>query len=452
MLMDSEHPQPETFAGDGFRITLNKRGEDAHVKQRRPVKYGLYSEIETDSALLQFNLNSEVVRAEGRDPDWPSDLEYLKRTAGNDWVYYSTGGYAGSWETLTDASFPAQVSFRIPEPYSEVFKTVGEYYLPNLPYDSNNILGGDPFTNPAVWRLATGWFDELDKVRRSADGLPERFQRFLNEAVENTPERLRAKAERLFEACGGRPSVLPPDARHVDYDVIPLNISHGCLHKCGFCAVKNARPFSSLSQADIEERLDQLATLYGRDLANYNAVFLGDHDPMNAAGDLVLFAIQEAKNRLGIDRAYMRGANVFLFASVTSFLKKDDRFFEKLGACGANVFINVGLESADQETLDSIGKPLRSEDVVRCFQRMRAVNHKHGGIECSANFVFDEQLPSGHIPAFLDLAGEGGPGGTVPVYMSPLCFTEPSARTLFEFKRLKTFSRHPVHLYIIQRI
>jgi hypothetical protein len=452
--MNYKNLQTESFEGDGFRITLNKRGENTHVKQRRPVKYGLYSEIETESALLQFNLNDEIIRAEGRGTTWPSDLEYLKRTAGNDWVYYSTGGYAGSWETLTDGSFRAPVSFRIPEPYSEVYKTIGEYYLPNLPYESNTILGGDPLSLPAVRGLADGWFDTIAPLLDASPDMPARFRRFLSRAAQNSPDRLERKAEQLFAACGGRASVIPPDARHVDYDVIPLNISQGCLYKCRFCTVKNTAPFSNRSRADIEEQIEHLTSLYARDLANYNSLFLGDHDALNADDDLIFFAIAEARHRLGQSRSYMRGSNVFLFGSVTSLMNKDDSFFDRLNACGCDVYINVGLESADQETLDFIGKPLKSAEVVRCFERMQSLNQKHDRIECSSNFVFDEALPAGHIPAFLDLAKgvKDFPRDKGTIYLSPLCISRPSPRTLFEFKQLKTFSFQPVYLYLIQRI
>ncbi|GAB6175559.1 hypothetical protein JCM16814_04500 [Desulfobaculum senezii] len=459
--MPEKNQMPETQMSDtqilergDLRITLHKRGENAYVKQRRPVTYGLYHEVETPSARLLFNLEGDIIRAEGRGGAWPSDLEYLRRTAGDDWVYYSTGGYGGSWETLTESPFPAQVSFRIPEPYSEVFKTFGEYYLPNLPYASNAILGTDPFAIPAVQALLDGWCDEVQAVRRKANDLPPQFRAFLGRVADNTPQRLRQKAKRLFAACGGRASVLPPDARHVDYNVIPLNISQGCLYKCRFCTVKNTMPFRTRSRADIAGQLDQLAALYGRDLINYNAVFLGDHDALGADDATILWAIGQARERLGIDRSYMQGASVFLFGSVTSLMAKDDAFFDRLGTCGASVYINVGLESVDQQTLDFIGKPLRSAQVARCFERMQEISARHASIECTANFVFDEALPQGHIPAFLELVGAAGGSAQAKgtVYMSPLCLSPPSARTLFELKQLKTWSRLPLYLYLIQRL
>ncbi|MBF0202178.1 MAG: radical SAM domain-containing protein, partial [Desulfamplus sp.] len=45
------------------RINLNKRGACEYTKISFPLKYGIYSEIETSHALLQFNLNHEIIRA-----------------------------------------------------------------------------------------------------------------------------------------------------------------------------------------------------------------------------------------------------------------------------------------------------------------------------------------------------------------------------------------------------
>ncbi|WP_031485902.1 radical SAM protein [Maridesulfovibrio frigidus] len=451
--MDYNSLSTESFETDSFRITLNKRGENGYVKQRSPVVYGIYSEIETESSLLQFNLNNEIFRAEGRDKDWASDLEYLKRTIGNDWVYYSTGGYAGSWETLTDASFPSPVSFRVPEPYSEVYKTTGEYYLPNLQYDSNAIIGGSPFESSAVKRIVDNWYEELSEIRRVSEKLPSQFRDFLTSVIENSPEQLGKKAGELFTTCGGRMSVLPPDSRHVDYGIIPVNISRGCLYKCRFCTVKNSSVFSSFSKDRITDQLDELATSFGENLINYNSIFLGEHDALNAEDEIILFAITQALKRLKLDSSYMHGRNVFLFGSVSALMKKDEDFFNKLNNCGLNVFINLGLESTDQKTLDYIGKPLKSSQVIECFELMQLLNSRFEHIECTANFLFDEKLPAGHIPAFLDLVGgtTGTPQNKGTVYLSPLCLTRPSARTLYEFKQLKTFSNYPTYLYLIQR-
>ena len=50
-------------------------------------------------AVLHFDLNHQPIRLIGKQKSWPHPQEWLKRTIGDDWLYYSTGGYTGVFET-----------------------------------------------------------------------------------------------------------------------------------------------------------------------------------------------------------------------------------------------------------------------------------------------------------------------------------------------------------------
>ncbi|MBF0468860.1 MAG: radical SAM domain-containing protein [Desulfamplus sp.] len=444
-------------------MTLNKRGTSEYSKISFPLKYGIYSEIETQDAILQFNLNHEIVRAKGKSRQWLQPSEWLKRSMGNDWIYYSTGGYTG------------------------VFEATGEYYLPNLPYPTNSLLGGKPLNEPAVELLLSSWQEivskSLDSIR-SLDGirlleslngksLPfslvetgtkesrsntedeiSRFRLFLENALANTPRILQKKADALFEAAGGRITVMPPDARHVDYDIIPVSISDGCLYKCRFCRIKSDKPFAVKTPEKIEGQLAKLKQIYANDVVNYNAIFLGDHDALNAGKDSVLSAAQAAYRGLGLKDSYMHGAYLFMFGSVDSLMNADRSLFESLNCLPYRTYINIGLESADQATLDLIGKPLTASQVEEAFMEIQRINMRFGNIEVTSNFIMDENLPAGHYPSFLRLVRERieRPKIKGTVYLSPLRINKPSREVLFEFNRLKTSSRVPTFLYIIQRL
>ncbi len=213
-----------------YNLTLQKKGSTVYTKMSYPVHCGLYSVLETDHHIFHFNLNNEIIRAKAKGDIWGHPHEWLKRTVGNDWVFYSTGGYTG------------------------VFEATGEYYLPNFRYPSNSILGGHPFRLQEIHSLADTWheilIELLGKVKftLSAD-IPGKCSHdalldFLTKTTANTPHYLENKARKLFDIIGGRISVLPPDARHVDYNLIPLTIAQGCLYKCRFCKVKNAARFA----------------------------------------------------------------------------------------------------------------------------------------------------------------------------------------------------------------
>ena len=189
---------------------------------------GSFRRLRPADAVLRFNLNDEIIYRQGKGREWPHPQEWLKRTMGNDWIYYSTGGYTG------------------------VFEAIGEYYLPNTPYPTNSLLGGRPFLLPAVSSMIDSWPSLLREAADRLGAAPAGIRDFLTRALANDPESAAGKGRGLRQITGGRVTVLPPDARHVDYDVIPLAIAEGCLYKCRFCRVKSNRPFREKSRAEID--------------------------------------------------------------------------------------------------------------------------------------------------------------------------------------------------------
>ena len=418
------------FLLDSCSATLFKHGDKKYTKASYPVRTGIYSEIETDEFTYHFNLNSEMIRIIGRTADWPHPQEWLKRTTGNDWIYYSTGGYTG------------------------VFETTGEYYLPNLPYLTNNVLGGKPFHNECIQSATRLWHQKLTAVRKTIRPPDSQVTRFLDAALSKTPEHLAEKAGDFTSCCGGKTSVLPPDTRHVDYNVIPLSLSEGCLYKCRFCKVKNSKPFSVRSRSQISKQITGLRKLYGEDLINYNSVFLGEHDSLCAGRESLCFAIREAVEKFHLNDSWCHGSNIFLFGSVFSLLNAPLSVFDELSLTGPDIYINIGLESADQDTLDQLGKPLTAQTVIAAFELIQHINEKYRNIEITANFVTGDTLSQNHYRALLSLVREriSHQKSKGCIYLSPLQFGSPSRSQLFKFYRLKVQSRLPLFLYTIQKL
>lgn len=428
--MNMDCPKETVFTSGDLRITLNKRGSKKYTRMSFPVFSGVFTVVETPTHLLHFNLNNEILRAKGKGNGWHHPHEWLKRTMGNDWIYYSTGGYTG------------------------VFEATGEYYLPNLPYVTNGLLGGNPFNDDAVTQLTSSWHQILVEIGKQTGNSPQEIDDFLENALVNTEVLLDKKADTLFSICGGRSTVLPPDARHVDYNVIPVTISTGCLYKCRFCEVKNKKPFSPKSLSDIEQQLISLKTLYDKDILNYNALFLGEHDGLHAGPEVILHTLKAAYKHFEFEHSYIEGLSAYLFGSVTSLLNTPDSFFEEIENLPFNLFINIGLESADQATLDYLGKPVQANEVRETFDRIQQINDQYSKTEITSNFVIDDDLPETHLPAFLELVRDRLDRVKVKgcVYLSPLQFGRPSRSETFKFNRLKVLSRVPTFLYIIQRL
>jgi hypothetical protein len=277
--------------------------------------------------------------------------------------------------------------------------------------------------------------------------------------LQNDTESLRSKAKRLHHLLGGPITVLPPDTRHVDYDVIPVIIADGCQYHCGFCGVKSGRHFSVRSREDILGQIKGLKKYYGADLPNYNAAFLGQHDALRAGPEVIELAASRAYELFGFRTSHMKGPRLFLFGSADSLLGLEDAALERLNRLPFYSTINVGLESADTATLRTLGKPLTGERVREAFCRILEVNRRFENLEVTANFLLDRDLPVSHFDSLSDLTarrtGFSSPKGSL--YLSPLLGglnqTAGRRRKILKlFNDLKTRSPVPTFLYLIQRL
>jgi len=426
----------QSYQFDNLTITLNKEGSREFSKVSYPIRYGRFAEIKTPEYIFQYNLNGEIKYIQGRGPGWPHPAEWLKRTVANDWIYYWAGGYSG------------------------VYDFFGEYYIPCLSYPSNPISGFNPFEDNAV-RLAIEACQELlTQLAGLVSGpISESLRDFLILVTENDADALRLRSHALHKLIGGRITVLPPDTRHVDYEVIPIIVADGCLYNCGFCRVKTGEDFSPRTKRDILRQIKELKNFYARDLSTYNAVFLGHHDALCAGKELLEFAAQKAYEGFEFERSNVRGAYLFLFGSVDSLINSEDALFDSLDSLPFSTYINIGLESADRATLAALRKPVSVETVGEAFARMLDINRRHEKIEVTANFVFGGDLPGSHMSSFLDLTrsrldrfySKGA------IYLSPLIdgrTRDKGAKTgmLRRFYEVKTLSPLPTFLYLIQRL
>ena len=418
-----------------FRITLEREGPSKYLKASYPVRYGRLSEIAHSGNTYLFNACGEIKYISGNGPDWPHPAEWLKRTSANDWVYYSTGSY-----------------------YAGVFDLFGEFYLPCPAYQSNSLFKEKPFARAgivaALRQYSVFHADILDILKKKAGRSDKDLEAFLARAGRCSADYLRRRADRLHRILQARISVLPPDCRHVDYDVIPVMITDGCLYNCSFCEVKSGVELLCRSRQDIRRQLVALRDFFGRDLPNYNSIYLGQHDALGAPSDDILFAAAEAYRILDVKYSYMQEPRLFLFGSAESFLGKAEEFWRELNRLPFYTYVNLGLESFDEQTLRFLGKPVRSKMMLRAFERMLALNSNYEHIEITANFLLGDALPATHIPALVAHLGHWAEGaaGKGSVYISPLKGSKKTKELLEKFRQIKRESRFNTFLYLIQRL
>ena len=420
---------------DDLVITIGKPGAREYTKVSYPIRYGTYDEIRTKDFVFQFSLSGEIRYIQGRSEDWPSPAEWLKRSQGNDWIYYSAGDYAG------------------------IVERFGEYYYPCLSYPSNSITADRPFRYKGVQRALSAAEDLLREVSQvGSPRHPIEVAQFLDRVAAQDGARLRRRAGRFHRLIGGPVTVLPPDARHADYDVIPLVLADGCLYNCAFCSVKSDKGPVGRSRANVGAQIAGLRRFYGPELRNYNALFLGQHDALLAGAEMIEWAVEAAYDSLGLAHSVMRKPSLFLFGSADSFLGAKERLFRSLNGMPFFTYINVGLESPDEATLKILGKPISVGKVRDAYSRMFDINRDYERIEVSANFVMGLHLPPAHLDSLIGLSKEGRPPcGKGTLYVSPIVAddrTGPSEKRalLAQFNRVKRESTLPAFLYLIQRL
>ncbi len=418
-------------------IIPEKQGAERFGTFSYPVRYGRYSEIRSEAHAFQFNLDGEIKVIEGRGNNWPDPAEWLKRTAGNDWVYYSAGDYKGVYDLL------------------------GEYYYPYLSYPSNSILGDNPFAGTAAGAAINSWKALQRRAGELLSGsLPGPAREVLLRVAESTPDVVRSKAALLHRVIHGRVSVLPPDSRRVDYETIPVTVAEGCLLNCGFCRVNSGRGFKAVARAEILEQMKSIKEIYGKNLRNYSAVFLGQHDALEAGRETVSFAAEKAYELFEFAHSYLKESFLFLFGSPPSLLRADDRLLEALDSLPySKTFLNIGLEAADCATLRGLRRPVSVETVQEAFSRMLDINRKYEKVEVTANFVFSDLFSPDHFASLLELTRSrlDPVRAKGAIYLSPVVdersLDDARRREILRrFHDLKAHSRLPAYLYLIQRL
>ncbi len=435
-----------------IQIKANKWGANYYLKSSYPVRHGQYSQIETPAYIFQFNLNGEIklIQDKINAPLYPG--EWFKRSMANDWTFYASPGYGATYHFM------------------------GEYYLPCFSYPTNAVFDDYIFNNERLEQALNAFKELIDRLKRlSTKGMPVEIESFLKSVTENNLDRLKHKGEDFHSILNSRISVLPPDTRHTDYDVIPIILSDGCLYNCGFCAVKSGQEFQVRSQQDILKQIKGLKTFYGDDLPNYNSLFLGMHDALNVEKELIEYTIETAVETFDIEHSKMLYPKLFLFGSVDSLLDADESLFETLNKMPFYTFINIGMESPDQETLDKLRKPLSADKVKKSFEKMLDINLAFDYVEITANFVIGSDLPDGHFSSIAELTKKeyleshnkdlimAITSMAAPkmhenyvkkgnIYLSPLIGDKSLKKMLKRFDELKKSGYLSMFMYLIQRL
>jgi len=421
----------DRYLVDDLEIIFDFQGRDDWGKFSFPVCYGLLVRIRWGGYEFDFNLRGHLKRISGKPSVWPNPLEQIKRMDTNELLYYGIYGYENTYDLIKN------------------------YYVPyNGVYDSP-LFSEKPLESPHVKEALLAFDLLIDRAKEIVSKVENgRVKSFFEKVTARNREALALEGEKLHRIMGGTFPILPPDTINVDYEVIPLMVMDGCTQHCGFCQFKTDKKCKIRSRENIVEQILMLKEHLGEDLINYNSLVLGENNALAAGLEILEFAAQKAFEMLGLEKSYYKGdPTLFLFGSVDFFLEAKESFFKRLNALPYNIYLNIGLESPDNETLNLIGKLLTANDVREAFQKALYINATYDRINITSNFILGKFLPRQHIEELKTLLGKVNrrqEKGTV--YLSPIIGASERRQILKEFKEIKRASLLPVYLYLMQRL
>ncbi len=417
-------------AGDA-EIRFDFFGRDDWGKFSFPVWYGIPVKVRWRGYRFDFNLRGGWKWIAGAKEVWPDSQEMLKRTDANGLMYYGVETYASDYDLIKN------------------------FYIPY-----NNVYTFDLFPARRLEEAhVKAALEAMDAFSREAGSLArkaasERPRDFLRMVHRKSAKALARESALLRRIMGTELPVLPPDTIDVDYEVIPVVVTDGCDSRCRFCSFKTRGALHVRDEENIRTQVARLKDLYRDDLVNYNSVVLGQNDALAGGEKIVTAAAKIAYEGLNLAASFHKGpANLFMFGSVDPFLKAGNPFFENLNRLPFRTFINIGIESFDQETLSLLGKPPGAEKTKEAFRKMLAVNRQWQNITVSCNLVMGTDLPRRHLEGVKRaLAEEATVRDRGTAFLSPLFGRAGRREIIAEFIGVKRSSHLPVYIYLAQKL
>lgn len=416
------------FSKGGMMLRMGLVGATRYLKASWPVRYGLFHELQTASYLFQFSPEGVIRFIQGRPGTWHDHADWFKRTAGGEWVYYSSGGY------------------------NRAFSAIGEHYIPVLSYPTNNVIGEKAYPYEKLEGALCALEELTERAESMAQGAPSDVTAFLGRVSrKNRKGTLESLARRFHALTHGVTTVLPPDSRHVDYDILPIRLAQGCLYHCRFCGVKSPQPFAVDTENHVKNQVAAMVDFFQGDLVNMGGVFLGEHDALAAGADKVVAAARSCETLIGGKGLMAEAPSLFLFGSPDALMGVTDDGWKSLSKLPFQVRINTGIESLDEPTLHYLGRPTPLSLVEDAVRVADDVMQRYDGVTVSLNMVTGTSLPPSHHETLARFAATRE-SRNAPLYLSPLKAGSERKHVMSELTALKRASRSPLFLYLLQRL
>jgi len=417
---------------DKIIITTYRRGRMNFSPVSYPTFEGIKHQVEYRGYRFIFDLTGHIKWILNNNATWPDPSARIKRSIANEWMLYLTYGY------------------------EDVYALTGVYYIPiREKLDYIPVLLDSPFKSDWFKSSLDCLYELIAKLCDYKCDKSNDSHTVISKILKLNKEKELNKQANIFHSIlKGTVPILPPDTIGVDYNVIPLLISDGCLYNCKFCCLKTGNDWRQRSWKEIIAQIDGVRGFLEEDIINYPGIFLGQNDALSSKPDVILDTANLAFNRL-INKSIFKEKFLYLFGSTTSLLNTPNWCFKELSKIGyKRVYINCGLESFEQGTLDKIGKPVSINEICEAYKLAMQINRDISSIEISFNFLISKDFSDAHLNILSEKISSPTfklPKGTI--YISPMIGEYYSLRELKNIIfGLKANSKWDVKLYLMQGI
>lgn len=190
-------------------------------------------------------------------------------------------------------------------------------------------------------------------------------------------------------------SVIPPEAQPDQNPIFAvIQITQGCWIQdirgaCRFCASYRGIPYREKSLDELAEHIRRVKKFIGKGWNQVKKLFLSDADPLHTKIDSEVYLKFLAKEIL---EAVWYEA----FVSTPTVLSKSETQWKRLKALGLKR-LYWGVESADDETLQLLGKPHRKKELYKAAYRLNNARISFAVIVLSGVGALNSDRPEAEV-------------------------------------------------------
>ncbi len=160
----------------------------------------------------------------------------------------------------------------------------------------------------------------------------------------------------------------------VEANTFLIPITEGCSHNsCSFCSMYQGVPFRMVSEADVEEYLQDSAKQLGVYASRLRRVYFVGADPFALSAEKLIQRIELVK------KYFPKVSVISMYARTDNIKSKSDKELQDLAEAGVND-LYIGVESGLNDVLENLNKGFSADETRAQCLRLNNAGIRHNGL------------------------------------------------------------------------